>query len=540
VSTSTRTERRPWSSIIGLPPIRDIGPPGWIARRPTWLVATVSLAILLLIALYLHTGKLGQELWFNEAIATGIADQSFGGVLHAVHDGGSAPLYYLLLHFWVNGFGDGESSVRALSLICSLLAVPAAGWVGWSIAGPRGALYAAVLFTFSSYLTQFSQQAQPYTLMLLLSVLAIGGFIEGFVHRRRRYLWLLGIALEAALYTQLMAAVLMFGLGVALAVLVWLSAPELRRGLIVDGVICFGAVLVFFVPWLPATISQIAHATSPWHYTANIGADVPEDLLGGERVDAAFVVGLVVGIVPLLVNRDQRRGPLALTIYALLAATVAAFAVSKLSEVAAAGWVYRYFAPMVALMLLLSAVGCARAGIVGFIAVLLIVPFNFDPGSFAPSHMSDMQDIAGEMTPLLHRGDVVALGQPEQTPLADYYLPSGLSYTTTMGHVSNVQTMDWMNALSRLQDNAPGPAVKSLVASLKPGQQLLFVRPLTEGVQNWASSWPQLVRRRSAQWGQILAEDVADGTLTAVARAPHSYPSACCVASSAILYRKAS
>ena len=50
----------------------------------------------------------------------------------------------------------------------------------------------------------------------------------------------------------------------------------------------------------------------------------------------------------------------------------------------------------------------------------------------------------------------------------------------------------------------------------------------------------ELVRRRAAQWGQILTRDVADGTLTQVAVAPAYYPSACCVASSAVLYRKTS
>ena len=64
------------------------------------------------------------------------------------------------------------------------------------------------------------------------------------------------------------------------------------------------------------------------------------------------------------------------------------------------------------------------------------------------------------------------------------------------------------------------------------------MRPLTEGAQNWETSWTQLVRRRSAQWGRILIGDVAAGTLKPVAVAPHNYRGACCVADSAVLYRK--
>ena len=46
-----------------------------------------------------------------------------------------------------------------------------------------------------------------------------------------------------------------------------------------------------------------------------------------------------------------------------------------------------------------------------------------------------------------------------------------------------------------------------LINSLKPGQQLLFIRPMTEGAQNWQAPWTVLVRRRSAQWGAIIAGD---------------------------------
>ncbi len=61
------------------------------------------------------------------------------------------------------------------------------------------------------------------------------------------------------------------------------------------------------------------------------------------------------------------------------------------------------------------------------------------------------------------------------------------------------------------------------------------MRPLTEGAQNWQAPWTQLVRRRSAQWGALLA---SNPSLKPVAWAPHNYRGSCCVANSALLYRK--
>jgi hypothetical protein len=149
-----------------------------------------------------------------------------------------------------------------------------------------------------------------------------------------------------------------------------------------------------------------------------------------------------------------------------------------------------------------------------------------------------MRGISGEMTPLLHSGDVVLSGQPDQLPLAWYYLPGNLQYATSLGGVKDARYMDWVYALRRLRASRPNAVVDPLVASLKPGQQLLFVRPLTEGAQNWKSSWTSLVRRRSAQIGQILQDDVNRGILRQVSWAPHNYRGASILADSAVLYQK--
>jgi hypothetical protein len=100
--------------------------------------------------------------------------------------------------------------------------------------------------------------------------------------------------------------------------------------------------------------------------------------------------------------------------------------------------------------------------------------------------------------------------------------------------------MDWVYALKKLRAANPAPILDPLVASLKPGQHLLFVRPLTEGANNWKAPWTSLVRRRAAQWGQILQNDVNNGVLKPIATAPHYYRGASILAYSAVLYEKVS
>jgi hypothetical protein len=173
--------------------------------------------------------------------------------------------------------------------------------------------------------------------------------------------------------------------------------------------------------------------------------------------------------------------------------------------------------------------------VVGAVALVLSCVFLINPASYSPQYKSDMKDIGGEMGPLLHRGDLVIVGQPEQTPLAYFYLPAGLRFSNTIGPVKDPSYVNWVNALDRYRSSDPSKVLPPLLNSLRPGQQLLFIRPLTEGAQNWQAPWTILIRRRSAQWGAIIA---ADKQLIPERWAPHNYRGACCVANSAVLYKK--
>jgi hypothetical protein len=491
------------------------------------------------ISAVLRTRTLSGQLWFEEAIATGVAQHSLGDLPGVLREAGAAPLYYVLLHFWISAFGSGQTATHVLSLLIGLLCVPAAMWAGWTFGGRRAGVFAAILFAFSSFLDRYAEETQPFELMVLLGLLTTVGLIHGFVYRRRRWLWLFGAGLALMLYTQGTALLYWFGAALALAV-VWRAAPaEERRGILRDGLLCFGAAFVVYLPWLPTTISQIAHDTAPFHYLPLPGATVPSQLLGSERVDVTLLIAVLIGAVP-LAAAARRRSPEAVTMWCLLAIPAGALALGRLAGIVMPIWAWRYFAPVMAPLLLFSALGSARARVVGVAAMIFCVAFLANVASFAPRYKSDMQDVAAEVSPLLHPGDLVVVAQPEQAPLASYYLPSGLRFATTLGPVSDPSYMRWSGAMGRLQDASPQAVLGPLVATLRPGQQLLYVRPLTEGAKNWSASWPQLVRRRAAQWGQILTSDVADGKLKTIAWAPHNYRSACCVASAAVLYQKAS
>src|SRR5579875_442618 len=172
MSTSNPPRPRSLTDGLGLPGVRDVRLPDVVTRQPLWLRAAATLVVLVLISLLLRTVEIGGTLWWAEAGAIGISTESIGGVLHACYVGGAAPLYYVLLHFWTTTIGDTPGAARDLSLLFALLCIPVGGWAGWSLGGERGGFYGAILFAFSSMLTEYGQQAQPYALLMLLGLLA--------------------------------------------------------------------------------------------------------------------------------------------------------------------------------------------------------------------------------------------------------------------------------------------------------------------------------------------------------------------------------
>jgi mannosyltransferase len=532
MNTTAPRRKLPW--LLQAPQVRDFSAPRWFERLPAWLSTGGILVILVAISAVLRTRYISGQFWSDEAVAVGVASHPLSAIPGILRQQGSTPLYYLILHVWINLFGSGERATHVFSLLLGLATIPLGMWVGWSFGGRRAGIYAAILFAFSAFLTEYAQETQAYELLAVLGLLALACYLHALVYRRRVYLIGLALCLALMLYTSFWG--ILFWAGAAVALIPIYVTSDDRRGVLRDAAIAFGVGLLLFVPWIPNLIYQMSHTTSPWGFADFTGATFPSNLLGGDRVVVALLISGAVGLLPLLAP-DMRRTREATVVWALVVLPFAAVLVARIASLIAVTWVTRYFAPLTAALLLLAALTSARAGTMGLIAVVLSVAFVANVASFVPKYKSDMRDVAAEVAPFMRPGDTVLVGEPEQLPLAWYYLPAGLRYATLTGPVNDPSYMNWVNAYTNLKDSNPAAMESALVSSLKPGQRLLYSRPLTEGAKFWKQPWSQLVRRRSAQWGALLA---ADPRLRPVAGAvaPHSYPGSCCVADSAVVYSR--
>ena len=518
-----------------------------------WWVALLVLG-LLLVSLVLRTLSLGDSLWMDEGLSIGISSQPFFDIPGVLRQDGSPPLYYMLLSLWTNVIGSGPGETQGLSVVISLLLIPAALWAGWTLFDRRAGLIAAALAAVNPFVTTYAQETRMYSLMVLLSLIVTASFVHVFVFRRRHYLPVLAVSLAALFYTHNWGVFVAAGLVVSLAFL-WRtsdgaqaggrpaehsslhSISDGRRDLLRDAAIGFGAAALLYLPWLPTLLYQVQHTGAPWLDSPRFGApiQIAKSLLGGGSATVALVLAAGSGLALALRERLSRERSAVFTIAIAFVGTLAvAWLVSQVSP----AWTTRYLGATLGALLLLAAVGLARAGKLGLVGLVIVLGVWSVPKSYELKNKSNAADLGKTATPQLRSGDLVVVMQPEQTPLIDYHLPvGGLRYATPLGPVKNASVMDWTDAQDRLLAATPERNLDPQLASLPRGAKVFFVHPVTTQQNDWDAPWTQLVRRRSAQWGLEMGLDPRFRQLQA---APEFYRRATRIGVRGVLYEKTS
>ncbi|MDZ7673455.1 MAG: glycosyltransferase family 39 protein [Acidimicrobiales bacterium] len=200
-------------------------------------------------------------LWLDEALSVTIAQLPAGDIPEALRHDGHPPLYYLLLHGWMELFGSGDVAVRSLSGILGVALLPLMWVAGRRRGGVVAGGAALVLAAATPYLVRYSTEARMYALLALLVLGAwlVADDLRGGPDRGR---WaLLAVLTGGALLTHYWAIYL----GVAAVGLLawrWWRADARREALRIGSALAAGTV--FFLPWLPSFLYQASHTGTPW------------------------------------------------------------------------------------------------------------------------------------------------------------------------------------------------------------------------------------------------------------------------------------
>ncbi len=495
------------------------------AMRLTRLGLLAFLSVLVVMSVWLRTRGIHMYYWIDEGLSVGIGSHPLARIPSLLQQDGSPPLYYMMLHVWMQWFGRGEAATHDFSLLFALLTIPVSYWAGASLFGRRVGVICAILAAGAPYLTIYAQETRMYSLLALQSIVISASFVHTFVLRRRRYLPVFAVSLASALYTHNWALFLAITAAAAFLLCVWSASSDQRRALWRDGLIAAGAVFVLFAPWLPTLLYQARHTGAPWDLPPVIwsvsqglyslvggrGAAVALLLAGGSGLLALTALTPVKGVAALRDTSDPHRHLLATSTLLImgLGTLAIAFVYSKVTP----AWAIRYLGVIVGPLIIVFALGLARAGKLGVVALALVACFwLLDPVATSRNTKSNVGRVAPILRAKLGRDALVLSTQPEQVPTLAYYFPGISRFGTPLGPVPDPGVVDWRGALARLKAASVSRVLMPMVDSMRPGQHILLVVPTNLPD---APLWLKLIDRYSLTWARALGHDRSLRKITA-------------------------
>ena len=170
------------------------------------------------------------------------------------------PLYFALARVWAGAVGDSPARIRALSAVCGTLVIAAFAALCLELFGRRAAWIGAALMAVSPFHAVYAQEARPYSLLTLLTLLA-GVTLLRALPRPTAVRWsIYGITVALGLYTHALFIVVVAGHAAFVA---WRTRsrepgslgwpPRLPSAFVVTVLLAAASLL----PWVVAGLSRL-------------------------------------------------------------------------------------------------------------------------------------------------------------------------------------------------------------------------------------------------------------------------------------------
>lgn len=366
----------------------------WLRRHP--LLAITLLAA----ALRLPTLAL-ESLWYDEIFTAWLAGLPISNLITATLGDVHPPTWYLIEWVVSHTLGTGEFSLRLVSALAGVALVPAVWRLAAALDLPREA--AALVTALAPFGIYYSQEARPYSLLMLATTLATVGLLE------RRW-WVLVLSASVALYLHNLAALYV-------AALVWLGLyrwrSEWRMG---------GSFLLIGMIWSPWVILGLLHQVSDvqngfWVRPPDLGtpAYILATLLFGQAGFIAVNAGLLSGLLLLLADWRKRIELTGLVVVTLGLGVI-------LSVLIAPVLIVRVMAPLAPILYALVAPVISRHRLIASLALVTVViwlaAYWLSPNVGRPPAFQGFENFQ------LEKGDGIFHGNLASYITMRYYLPN--------------------------------------------------------------------------------------------------------------------
>ena len=443
------------------------------------------------------------DLWLDEALTVNISRLPLGQIPGALRHDGSPPLFYFLLHFWMELFGTSDRAVRALSGVFGVITLPLMGLAGRRLGsrlgdplGPRlggltiGGTAVALLAT-SPFAVRYSTETRMY---MMIVALALAGFLA-LDSALRRPTWprLAAVAVLSGLLAlshywslYLLAAVL-----VMLAWL-WRRGDGAGRGVTARAALRCGLAVVvgtavFLAPWAPIMAFQLRHTGTPWSGRASFSAMVNavSDFAGGGSSTGralALLFFALAGLGLFGAARDRVRIELDLrtrpTGRAMAWLSFGTLGIGVLAGyLARSAYTARYTAVGFAFFILLVALGVTSLADARVRYALVAAAVAFGLGSSTPNITTNRTQAAKIVRSLVAHaapGDLVVYCPDQLGPSTSRLLPNRYVQTTYPRGIGPYR-VDWVDYASVVRHSNPEAFARRVIARAGPDHSVWLV-----------------------------------------------------------------
>ncbi|MHB8594647.1 MAG: glycosyltransferase family 39 protein, partial [Acidimicrobiales bacterium] len=417
---------------VGNPRAADPGPDGVWLRRAL-LVGALAVVVIGVVLRFWATS----DLWLDEALTVNIAHLPLGHLRGALQRDGAPPLYYVLLHFWMEAFGSSDLAVRSLPGALGVATLPLVWVAGRRLGGRSVGAAAVVLMASSPFAVRYATENRMYSLVVFLVVAGLVALQRALVSPTPGNLSAVAVVTAALLYSHYWALYLVATTGLWLAWRAWRAAPgRRRRDLCSLASMAVGAAA--FAPWVPTLVFQVRHTGTPWATPADFAAMVNAvtSFAGGptnqgRALALAYFALAGLGLFgaargALIVELDLRTRPAARPMAFALVGTLALAVVG--GYVTGSAFQARYASVVLVPLVLLVALGLATLADRRVRAAMLAATVAFGLAGSVPN-ITASRTQAGQVAAALagagRRGDVVAFCPDQLGPPVDRLVPAG-------------------------------------------------------------------------------------------------------------------
>lgn len=123
----------------------------------------------------------------------------------ALYDPQSAPIFFLLEHYWMRTIGYTPARMRGLATLFGLLSIPAMYWLSKELfQSAHIALLSTTLFTISPYHILMAQNARPYSLLAFITIISTAALLQAMRKNSLKNWMIYSLTLIIGAYSHLL------------------------------------------------------------------------------------------------------------------------------------------------------------------------------------------------------------------------------------------------------------------------------------------------------------------------------------------------